>query len=113
MNAASAAQDAVQKRLASYLDPYSGRTLEEAKAIVSVSVDGALIRVELRLGFPCADYAAELTPALLDHLAPVLGGAGLELTLRADITAHAVQKTLKPLQGVKNIVAVASGKGGV
>ena len=37
----------------------------------------------------------------------------LELELRADITAHAVQRTLKPLAHVKNIVAVASGKGGV
>ena len=37
----------------------------------------------------------------------------MELSLRAQITAHAVQRTLKPLANVKNIVAVASGKGGV
>ena len=43
----------------------------------------------------------------------MLGGARLNLSLRADITAHAVQRTLKPLAHVKNIVAVASGKGGV
>ena len=42
-----------------------------------------------------------------------LGGARLDLTLTAEITAHAVQRTLKPLANVKNIVAVASGKGGV
>jgi ATP-binding protein involved in chromosome partitioning len=35
------------------------------------------------------------------------------LVLKANITAHAVQKTLKPLANVKNVIAVASGKGGV
>ena len=64
-------------------------------------------------GFPCADYAPELQPALQSHLGPVLGGARLDLKLKAEITAHAVQRTLKPLASVKNIVAVASGKGGV
>ncbi len=47
------------------------------------------------------------------YLEPALGGARLELTLSAQITAHAVQRTLKPLANVKNVVAVASGKGGV
>jgi len=55
----------------------------------------------------------ELKAALQDHLGPLLGQSRLELTLRAQITAHAVQRTLKPLANVKNIVAVASGKGGV
>jgi ATP-binding protein involved in chromosome partitioning len=74
--------------------------------------DGVL-SAELVLGFPCADYAAELKAALLEHLQPLLGQFRLELKLRAEITAHAVQRTLKPLANVKNIVAVASGKGGV
>jgi ATP-binding protein involved in chromosome partitioning len=71
------------------------------------------IRIELKFGFPCADYGAELLPALESLLEPELGGAQLELILRSDITSHAVQRTLKPLAHVKNIVAVASGKGGV
>ncbi len=81
--------------------------------MVSVTSQGAVVSVELTLGFPCADYAAELGAALQDHLGPLLGQARLELELRAQITAHAVQRTLKPLANVKNVVAVASGKGGV
>jgi ATP-binding protein involved in chromosome partitioning len=46
-------------------------------------------------------------------LEPELAGARVDLILKADIIAHAVQKTLKPLATVKNVVAVASGKGGV
>jgi ATP-binding protein involved in chromosome partitioning len=72
-----------------------------------------VLAVELVLGFPCGDYLAELEAALQDHLQPLLGQNRLKLTLRAQITAHAVQRTLKPLTNVKNIVAVASGKGGV
>ena len=104
---------AIRAKLSTYSDPYLGQTLGQAKAIAAVSWQGNMAAVELKLGFPCADYAAELQPALQSYLEPVLGGARLELKLRADITAHAVQRTLKPLANVKNIVAVASGKGGV
>src|SRR5271165_234832 len=104
---------AVRARLSAFTDPYLGQTLGEAKAIDSVSLEGKLARIALKFGFPCADYAEELGPALQSWLAAELGGARLDLTLEADITAHAVQRTLKPLSSIKNIVAVASGKGGV
>ena len=104
---------AVRERLSTFQDPYLGQTLGEAKAIDTVSLQGSVAKVALKFGFPCADYAAELAPGLEKWLAPELRGARLELNLRADITAHAVQRTLKPLANVKNIVAVASGKGGV
>jgi ATP-binding protein involved in chromosome partitioning len=113
MNQAAAADSAIRERLNTYTDPYLAQTLGEAKAVVSVTVDGARVGVDIVLGFPCADYGAELTAALREHLGPLLGPAQLELTLRSQITAHAVQRTLKPLANVKNIVAVASGKGGV
>jgi ATP-binding protein involved in chromosome partitioning len=113
MNQAAAAESVIREKLSTYLDPYLGQTLGEAKAVVSVTSHNAVVSVELTLGFPCADYVAELRAALQAHLGPLLGPAGLELTLRAQITAHAVQRTLKPLANVKNVVAVASGKGGV
>jgi ATP-binding protein involved in chromosome partitioning len=104
---------AVRDKLAAYVDPYLGQTLAETKAIQGVSLQRNAVLVELKFGFPCADYAPELLTALQPYLQPVLGGAALELKLRSEIIAHAVQRTLKPLARVKNIVAVASGKGGV
>jgi ATP-binding protein involved in chromosome partitioning len=104
---------AVRDKLATYVDPYLGQTLAEAKAILGVSLQRNAALVELKFGFPCADYAPELMAALQPYLNPVLCGATLELKLRSEIIAHAVQRTLKPLARVKNIVAVASGKGGV
>jgi ATP-binding protein involved in chromosome partitioning len=113
MNQPPAAESTLREHLSTYLDPYLGQTLGEAKAIGPVISEEGRVVVELILGFPCADYGPELQAALEAHLGPVLGGARLDLTLRAQITAHAVQRTLKPLANVKNVVAVASGKGGV
>jgi ATP-binding protein involved in chromosome partitioning len=113
MNQTAVADSAIRERLNTYIDPYLAQPLGEAKAVASVTSQGAVVSVELILGFPCADYVAELQAALVGHLQPLLGQSRLELKLRAQITAHAVQRTLKPLANVKNIVAVASGKGGV
>ncbi len=113
MNQAAVADSAIRERLNTYTDPYLAQTLGEAKAVASVTSQGGTVHAELVLGFPCADYVAELQAALVAHLQLLLGQSRLELKLRAQITAHAVQRTLKPLANVKNIVAVASGKGGV
>src|SRR5260370_5705077 len=113
MNQAAAIDNAIRETLSKYTDPYLGQPLAEAKAVSSVTLRDATVQVDLVLGFPCADYVPELKAALQDHLQPLLGQSRLDLHLRAQITAHAVQRTLKPLANVKNIVAVASGKGGV
>jgi ATP-binding protein involved in chromosome partitioning len=68
--------------------------------------------VTIRCGFPLARSRGPLVEALQTHCAP-LGGAPLEFDVTSAITAHAVQAGLKPLPGVQNVVAVASGKGGV
>jgi len=113
MNQPAPADAAIREKLNAYLDPYLGQTLGEAKAVVLVASGDEMLTVELVLGFPCADYAPELRRALGAHLEPLIGNARIDLTLRSQITSHAVQRTLKPLANVKNVVAVASGKGGV
>lgn len=113
MNQPPAADSALREKLNTYLDPYLGQTLAEAKAVKSVASQGNRVEIELVLGFPCSDYVAELQSALQAHLDSALGDRTLGLKLSAQITAHAVQRTLKPLANVKNVVAVASGKGGV
>jgi ATP-binding protein involved in chromosome partitioning len=113
MQEAPAAESAARAALSAYLDPYIGRTFGEAKTVSGVTLRDGVLAVELKFGFPVGDYARELGPALQRHLGALLSGTRLQLTLRSDIEAHAVQRTLKPLANVKNIVAVASGKGGV
>jgi ATP-binding protein involved in chromosome partitioning len=113
MNQPIGADRAIHEKLSAYTDPYLGQTLGEVKGVGSVTSGNGRVAVELVLGFPCADYVAELQAALENYLRAELGDARLELTLKSQITAHAVQRTLKPLANVKNVVAVASGKGGV
>ena len=105
MNQSSAADAALREKLSTYVDPYLGQTLAEARAIKSVASQAGRVEIELVLGFPCADYGGELQSALQLHLAGVIGSARVELKLSAQITAHAVQRTLKPLANVKNVVA--------
>jgi ATP-binding protein involved in chromosome partitioning len=99
--------------IGAYRDPWLGRTLGELGAVRRVEATQGELRVELMLPIPARDYAEELAAAL----APVLAGAGVDLpvalTVGSDIRAHAVQRQLKPLETIRNVVAVASGKGGV
>jgi ATP-binding protein involved in chromosome partitioning len=113
MNQPAPADGAIREKLSTYIEPYLGQTLGEAKAVASVASGPGAVAVELVLGFPCADYVPELQAALESHLRSLIGAARLDLKLRSQITTHAVQRTLKPLANVKNVVAVASGKGGV
>ena len=113
MNQPDPADGAIREKLSAYVEPYLGQTLGEAKAVESVTSGSGKVTVELVLGFPCADYVPELQAALANFLGPLMGEARLDLKLRSQITTHAVQRTLKPLGNVKNVVAVASGKGGV
>src|SRR5271165_3481071 len=113
MNQPAPADGAIREKLSTYIEPYLGQTLGEAKAVESVASAPGIVTIELVLGFPCADYVSELQAALESHLKPLIGAARVGLTLRSQITTHAVQRTLKPLANVKNVVAVASGKGGV
>jgi ATP-binding protein involved in chromosome partitioning len=104
---------AVRAALDTYVDPYLQDSLCAAQAIREVrAVDGG-ISVEVALGFPVGGYQAELGAALSAHLAAAGITAPLALALHSEIRAHAVQRNLKPLGDIKNIVAVASGKGGV
>ncbi len=104
---------AVQTALGNYVDPYLEESLAAAQVDVAVVREGARHIATLRLGFPVGGYQGELEAALREHLRAAGIEAQLEVRLESRIHAHAVQRPLKPLQAVKNIVAVASGKGGV
>jgi ATP-binding protein involved in chromosome partitioning len=104
---------AVRTALKAYVDPYLKETLAEAGALRDLAVKGDRYQATVALGYPVGGYAKELADALEAHLAAAGLKVPLTLELQADIRSHAVQRNLKPLGEIKNIVAVASGKGGV
>ncbi len=106
-------QQHIETALKAYIDPYLQTDLVSAKCIKSIAIDGQQVTVEVVLGFPAEGYQATLA-AQLKTLAEAVEGVGsATINISSRIVAHAVQKGVKPLQGVKNIIAVASGKGGV
>jgi ATP-binding protein involved in chromosome partitioning len=69
--------------------------------------------IEISLGFPAQRLLPEIDTAIREALASSQLPAELELRIDSKIVAHSVQKNMKPLDKVKNIIAIASGKGGV
>ncbi len=95
-----------------YVDPLIGQGLVTAGAVrrAEPAADGAQIDIEL--GFPAAGYRETLIAAVCAVLREQLG-IEAQVTVDWKITEHTVQKTLQTLPGIRNIIAVASGKGGV
>jgi ATP-binding protein involved in chromosome partitioning len=104
---------AVLDALRAFPDPLLRESLGAAGAVERVEASGEGWTAHLRYGFPVGGYELELAPALEAWLAGRGFVGKVRLALESRIVPHAVQRHLQPLAGVGNIVAVASGKGGV
>ena len=109
----SVTEEQISAAIESTIDPYLGIDLVAAGAINSIKIEDNSVRIEIELGFPVARYAAELENTLRSRIAGLQNDIEVEFDIRAKITAHAVQHGAKRLAEVRNIIAVASGKGGV
>lgn len=103
----------VEKLLSTYIDPNNGADLVSAKAVKAIAIEGANVSVKLELGYPARSYIDELKAGVERHLKALEGIGNVTVDVSVKIIAHAVQQALKPLPNVKNIIAIASGKGGV
>lgn len=103
----------VENLLKSFIDPNVATDLVSAKSVRKITVEGSDVAVAIELGYPAKSYAPELKAKLEALLANLPGVGKVSVDVAIHIVSHSVQKTLKPLAGVKNIIAVASGKGGV
>jgi ATP-binding protein involved in chromosome partitioning len=96
-----------------YVEPHLAMPLGNAKAVKSVRLDGGTVVAEVQLGFPAGRYRAELAAELERRLAAAPGVGPARVEVSWQVAAQAVQGGLAPLPGIRNVVAVASGKGGV
>ena len=101
----------IERVLSGWVDPCLGAPL--GKAVKSVALDGGRARARIVLGFPAAGYAAELESALAAEVGAMPGVDSASFDIEWQIVAHAVQKNVQLLDGIKNVIAIASGKGGV
>ncbi|SEK33238.1 ATP-binding protein involved in chromosome partitioning [Roseateles sp. YR242] len=95
------------------VDPNTGRDFVTTRQLKNLRVLGDAVSFEVELGYPAASQIDGLRTALVAAARTVAGVGNVSVSLSSKIIAHAVQRGVQLLPGVKNIVAVASGKGGV
>ncbi len=98
--------------LARVIDPNTGADLVSGRAVRGARIDGEVVQVNIELGYPAASQLALIRGLVVDAL-QAAGAAKVEVQVSAKIVAHTVQRGLKVMPNVRNIIAVASGKGGV
>jgi len=110
---ADVTQDQIEAKLATYVDPYLEKDLVAAKCIKDIAIDGNTATVKVVLGFPASGYRDELAGKLKPLVESVDGIDTAVIDVTSKIAAHSAQKGVKHIENIKNIIAVASGKGGV
>ncbi len=103
----------VTARLSALVDPNTGKSFVAGKAVRKVTIAAADVTVDLQLGYPAKSQHEILRKLVADDLAALPGVGRITVNVTQKITSHAVQRGVKLVPGVKNIIAVASGKGGV
>jgi ATP-binding protein involved in chromosome partitioning len=103
----------VEACLRNAIDPNTGRDFVTGKAVKKITVSGSDVTVELALPYPAKSQHEALKKLVQGAVAALPGAARVNVVITTKIVSHAVQRGVKLVPGVKNIVAVASGKGGV
>jgi ATP-binding protein involved in chromosome partitioning len=108
-----ATSDQILAALAAVTDPQTGRDFVSSKALRNLQVQGGDVAFEVELGYPAKSRIPALRQALVAAARGVPGVANVSVNITTRVVAHAVQRGVQLLPKVKNIIAVASGKGGV
>jgi len=106
-------REQVEASLDALVNPDTGQSYLAGKTVRNVKVDGDAVSVDLVLGYPAKTVHESTRAAVADKLRAIPGVGKVSVNVSSKIVAHAVQRGVKLVPNVKNIVAVASGKGGV
>ena len=99
--------------LSSVLDPHTGKDFVSTRALRNVQISGGDVAFDVELGYPAKSLVPELRRSLVAAAKGVAGVSNVSVNITTKVIAHAVQRGVQLLPQVKNIIAVASGKGGV
>ncbi|MGE5623059.1 MAG: P-loop NTPase, partial [Bacillota bacterium] len=105
--------EAVKAALSKVVDPNTGKDLVSGKSAKNIQVNGADVTLDVELGYPAKSQIEPIRQAVTDALRGLPGIGNVAVNVSSKIVAHAVQRGVKLMSNVKNIIAVASGKGGV
>jgi ATP-binding protein involved in chromosome partitioning len=109
----SVSKEQIESAIKEYIDPYLEKDLVTAGAVKDTAIDGDKVKVKVVLGYPAYGYIDKLVDQLKSRIEKLDGVAVAEIDVSWEIASHSVQGGMNPLEGIKNVIAVASGKGGV
>jgi len=104
---------AINAAIQAVIDPNTGKDFVSTKAVKNLTVSDGDVALDVELGYPAKSQIPALRKALIAAAKGVPGVGNVSVNVASNIVAHAVQRGVQLLPKVKNIVAVASGKGGV
>lgn len=108
-----AQHQALLQALQTVVDPNTGKDFVSTKALKNLQINDGDVSFDVELGYPAKSQIAGLRKALIAAARTVAGVENVSANLATKVIAHSVQRGVALLPNVKNIVAVASGKGGV
>ncbi len=106
-------REQVDALLKTVQEKYLEQDLLASNMVKDVDIKGDTVFVRIVQGYPSGEYREELAAEVKAVLEADANISKAEITVEQNVTAHVVQKALKRITGIKNIIAVASGKGGV
>src|SRR5436190_22638868 len=109
----AATQDQLLQALSAVVDPNTGKDFVSTKAVKNLQVSDGNVSFDVELGYPAKSQIPALRTALIAAAKGVAGVQNVSANLAIKVVAHAAQRGVALLPNVKNIIAVASGKGGV
>ncbi len=109
----AATQQQVMDALKGVIDPNTGRDFVSTRALRNLTLSAGDVAFDVELGYPAKSQIPDFRKALVAAARSVAGVENVSANLSVKIIPHAVQRGVQLLPHVKNIVAVASGKGGV
>lgn len=106
-------QKEIEKKLATYLDPYLGVDLFTANAVKKIAQGEGNISIDITLGYPVNRLKNIMIQSIEQLLKPLMNGQSICINIQTKIEPHTGKQKIPQLPNIKNIIAVASGKGGV
>jgi len=106
-------RDAVEQALDQVIDPHLQASLVAAKSVRAIRLGQDTVSIDIELPYPAKGWHDTLRERVVAAVARDTGVADVQVSITQKVIAHSVQKGIKRLENVKNIIAVASGKGGV
>ena len=103
----------IQAVLQQTIDPTTHKDYVTAKSVSAIQIAGNNVTVGIELGYPANSVKHQVQQQITAALQTVPGIGAIQVSVNSKIIPHGVQRGVKLIPGVKNIIAVASGKGGV